>query len=39
MVDESLNIADADVIVCVGNGLRGADALPKYRELARQLGG
>ena len=38
-VDESLNIADADVIVCVGNGLRGADALPKYRELARLLGG
>lgn len=39
VVDESLNIADADVIVCVGNGLRGADALPKYRELARLLGG
>ena len=38
-VDESLNIADADVVVCVGNGLRGADALPKYRELARLLGG
>ena len=38
-VDESLNIADADVIVCVGNGLHGADALPKYRELARLLGG
>ena len=38
-LDESLNIADADVIVCVGNGLRGADALPKYRELARLLGG
>lgn len=37
--DESLNIADADVIVCVGNGLRGADALPRYRELARLLGG
>lgn len=37
-VDESLNIADADVIVCVGNGLRGADALPRYRELARLLG-
>ena len=38
-VDESLNIADADVIVCVGNGLRGADALPRYRELTRLLGG
>ena len=37
--DESLNIADADVIVCVGNGIKGADALPKYRELAELLGG
>lgn len=37
--DESLNIADAEVIVCVGNGVKGADALPKYRELAELLGG
>ena len=37
--DESLNIADAEVIVCVGNGLKGADALPRYRELAELLGG
>ncbi|MBQ7473776.1 MAG: electron transfer flavoprotein subunit alpha/FixB family protein [Oscillospiraceae bacterium] len=37
--DESLNIADADVIVCVGNGVKGADQLPKYRELAELLGG
>jgi len=37
--DDSLNIADAEVIVCVGNGLKGADALPRYRELARLLGG
>ena len=37
--DESLNIADADVIVCVGNGIKGADQLPKYRELAELLGG
>ena len=37
--DESLNIADAEVIVCVGNGLKGADALPRYRELAALLGG
>ncbi|MDO4983603.1 MAG: electron transfer flavoprotein subunit alpha/FixB family protein [Eubacteriales bacterium] len=37
--DESLNIADAEVIVCVGNGLKGADALPKYRLLAERLGG
>ena len=37
--DESLNIADADVIVCVGNGLKGADALSRYRTLAEKLGG
>ena len=37
--DESLNIADAEVIVCVGNALKGADQLPKYRELAALLGG
>ena len=37
--DESLNIADAEVIVCVGNGLKGADALPRYRTLAEKLGG
>ena len=36
--DESLNIADADVIVCVGNALK-VDSLPKYRELASLLGG
>lgn len=37
--DDSLNIADAEVIVCVGNGLKGADALPRYRTLAEKLGG
>ena len=37
--DESLNIADAEVIVCVGNGLKGADTLGRYRELAALLGG
>ena len=37
--DESLNIADAEVIVCVGNGIKGADALPKYRRLAELMGG
>ena len=37
--DEALNIADAEVIVCVGNGLKGADQLPKYRRLAELLGG
>lgn len=38
-LDDSLNIADAEVIVCVGNGIKGADALPRYRELARLLKG
>lgn len=38
-MDESLNIADAEVIVCLGNGLKGADALPRYRKLAELLGG
>ena len=37
--DPSLNIADSDVIVCVGNGLKSAEALPKYRRLAELLGG
>ena len=36
--DESLNIADAETIVCVGNAVK-ADSLPKYRELARRFGG
>ena len=29
----------ADVIVCVGNAIKGADALPRYRRLAARLGG
>lgn len=37
--DESLNIADSEVIVCVGNGIKGGDSLPRYRELAELLGG
>lgn len=37
--DHSLNIADSDVIVCVGNGLKSAEDLPKYRRLAELLGG
>lgn len=37
--DAALNIADADVIVCVGNGLKSEESLPKYRELAELLGG
>ena len=37
--DPELDIADSDVIVCVGNGLCGEEALPRYRELAKLLGG
>lgn len=37
--DPALDIAGADVVVCVGNGLKGADRLPRYRELAKLLGG
>lgn len=36
--DESMNLADADVIVCVGNALK-VDKLPIYRKLAELLGG
>lgn len=36
--DESLMIADAEYIVCVGNGLK-LDQLPKFRRLAELLGG
>lgn len=36
--DDSLNIAEAEVIVCVGNAVK-ADSLPKYRALASKLGG
>ena len=38
-LDDSLNIADAEVIVCVGSGIKGADSLPRYRKLAALLGG
>lgn len=37
--DESLNIANAEVIICVGNAVKGADGLNRYRELAERLGG
>ena len=36
--DESFNIADADYIVCIGNGVK-IDAVPRYRRLAELLGG
>lgn len=36
--DESLNIADADYIVCIGNGVK-IDSVPRYRRLAELLGG
>ena len=37
--DGSVNLAEAEVVVCVGNAISGADKLPKYQELARLLGG
>jgi len=37
--DPALNIADSDVIICVGNGLKDAGSLPRYYELAELLGG
>lgn len=36
--DDSLNIRDAEAIVCVGKAVK-ADSLPKYRQLAGLLGG
>lgn len=37
--DDSLDIASAEVIVCIGNAIKGAEALEKYRRLAALLGG
>lgn len=37
--DPALNIADSDVIVCVGNGLKDEESLARYRALAEALGG
>ncbi len=37
--DPELDIADSDVIVCVGNGLKSENELSLYRELATLLGG
>lgn len=37
--DPELDIANAEVIVCLGNGLSGEEELPRYRELASLIGG
>ena len=37
--DPDLDIADADCIVCVGNGLKDSEHLDRYRTLAKLLGG
>ena len=37
--DPELDIAHADCIVCVGNGLKDSEHLERYRTLARLLGG
>ncbi len=36
--DPAFDIANADTIVCLGNGLAGEEELPRYRELASLLG-
>lgn len=38
-MDPELDIANADCIVCVGNGLKDSEHLERYRELAKLLGG
>ncbi|MCR5663802.1 MAG: electron transfer flavoprotein subunit alpha/FixB family protein [Oscillospiraceae bacterium] len=37
--DPELDIAHADCIVCVGNGLKDSEHLERYRTLAKLLGG
>lgn len=37
--DGSVNLAASDVVICMGNGLTGAEKLPLYAELADLLGG
>lgn len=37
--DPELDIAECEVIVCVGNGLKDEESLGRYRELAKLLGG
>lgn len=37
--DPELDLNNTDVIVCVGNGLADEGSLPRYRELAKLLGG
>ena len=38
-MDPELDIANADCIVCVGNGLKDSEHLERYRVLAKLLGG
>lgn len=37
-VDETLNIADEETIICIGNGIKDS-SVEKYEELAKLLGG
>ncbi len=37
--DPELDIESSPVIICIGNGLSGGEALEQYRELAKLLGG
>ena len=38
-MDPEMDIANADCIVCVGNGLKDSEHLERYRTLAKLLGG
>ena len=38
-MDPEMDIANADCIVCVGNGLKDSEHLERYRVLAKLLGG
>lgn len=37
--DPALKLDDADVIVCIGNGIKNESDIARYRELAELLGG
>lgn len=38
-MDPEMDIANADCVVCVGNGLKDSEHLERYRTLAKLLGG
>lgn len=38
-VSEGIDLSEAEVVVCVGNGISATDKVAKYKELADLLGG